>query len=199
MSKATKRKHVVKEVLEEFAAPMEQQQIVKVLGTPGNNLHEVETAAGEHFLVTMPTKYRKNIWIKRGDFVMVEPIEEGDKVKAEIVSILNRDHIRYLKKEGVWPVKFNDDASVEASSKTFLEPKLDCEETTCAANDEEVSDEDDSGDDDLFVNTNHVNSEYTASTDEDDSENSDVDNNDVNMSNAEKSSQQAESEEEPEQ
>uniref|UniRef100_A0A452IUH5 Uncharacterized protein n=1 Tax=Gopherus agassizii TaxID=38772 RepID=A0A452IUH5_9SAUR len=52
MSQATKRKHVVKEVLEEYVVPSPQQQIVRVLGTPGNNLHEVETAEGTRFLVT---------------------------------------------------------------------------------------------------------------------------------------------------
>lgn len=39
----------------------------QVLRTPGNNLHEVETAQGQRFLVSMPSKYRKNIWIKRGE------------------------------------------------------------------------------------------------------------------------------------
>ena len=32
----------------------------------------------------MPSKFRKNIWVKRGDYFVVTPIEEGDKVKAEI-------------------------------------------------------------------------------------------------------------------
>ena len=46
----------------------------------------------------MPTKFRKNVWIKRGDFVLVQPIEEGDKVKAEIVQILmEKHHIKYIK------------------------------------------------------------------------------------------------------
>ena len=40
----------------------------------------------------MPTKFRKNVWIKRGDYVLVQPIEEGDKVKAEIVQILMEKH-----------------------------------------------------------------------------------------------------------
>ncbi|MBN3282330.1 EIF1A protein, partial [Polyodon spathula] len=102
MSQATKRKHVVKEVLGDYVIPSEQQQIVRVLGTPGNNLHEVETEQGERFLVTMPTKFRKNIWIKRGDFLVVDPIEEGEKVKAEISVILHKDYIRYLQKAGVW-------------------------------------------------------------------------------------------------
>ena len=36
----------------------------------------------------------------------MEPIEEGNKVKAEITQILDRDHIRFMKLEGVWPKEF---------------------------------------------------------------------------------------------
>jgi hypothetical protein len=34
--------------------------------------------------------------------VIVESIEEGNKVKAEIVQILNKDNIRFIKAEGLW-------------------------------------------------------------------------------------------------
>jgi len=37
-----------------------------------------------------------------GDFVLVENIEEGDKVKAEIISILYKEQIKYIKEEGKW-------------------------------------------------------------------------------------------------
>ena len=37
-----------------------------------------------------------------GDYVVVESIEEGNKVKAEIVQILTKDHIRHIKGEGLW-------------------------------------------------------------------------------------------------
>lgn len=68
----------------------------------GNNLHEVETENGERYLASMPTKFRRNVWMKRGCFVIVEPIEEGNKVKAEIVHILLPDQIKYIKEEGKW-------------------------------------------------------------------------------------------------
>merc|ERR1719410_1481531 len=79
MSKTTKRKIVTREVETEFTLPTEDQQIVKVVAGRGNNLHEVTDPSGQSFLVSMPTKFRKNVWIKRGDFVVVTPIEEGDK------------------------------------------------------------------------------------------------------------------------
>ncbi|KAH8241138.1 hypothetical protein KR032_005498, partial [Drosophila birchii] len=77
----SRRKHLMKEMMEDdYALPTEQQQIVRVVSSRGNNLHEVETAkseAEENFLVSMPNKFRKSMWVKRGDFLLIEPIEEG--------------------------------------------------------------------------------------------------------------------------
>jgi probable RNA-binding protein EIF1AD len=56
----------------------------------------------------MPTKFRKNVYIKRGDFLIVEPIEEGDKVQATIVHILAVPQVKWLKRQGKWPTAFAD-------------------------------------------------------------------------------------------
>lgn len=149
MSQATKRKHVVKEVLGEHMVPSDQQQIVRVLRTPGNNLHEVETAQGQRFLVSMPSKYRKNIWIKRGDFLIVDPIEEGEKVKAEISFVLCKDHVRSLQKDGHWPEAFSQVTEKDNNDRNRqTQPELPAEPQSSG---EESSSEDNS---DLFVNTN---------------------------------------------
>lgn len=161
MSQATKRKHVVREVLGEHVVPSDQQQIVKVLRTPGNNLHEVETAEGQRFLVSMPSKYRKNIWIKRGDFLIVDPIEEGEKVKAEISFVLCKNHVCSLQKEGHWPEAFSEVAEKQNNMNRQSQPELPAEPQLS----EESSSEDDS---DLFVNTNHR--QYQESDEESDEE-----------------------------
>nr|SVE85905.1 EOG090X0KPP [Daphnia pulicaria] len=155
MSKATKRKHVTKEVLDDYVLPEDNQTIVKILGGKGNNLHEIETSEGEKYLVSMPTKFRKNVWIKRGDFVLIQPIEEGEKVKAEIVAILYAEQIKYIQSQGKWPKEFVPLASTEV----------------CA----DISSDDDdssSGSDDLFVNTNRPQCVY-ESTDSSENELSD--------------------------
>ena len=38
----------------------------QILGGKGNNFHDVLTANGEQFVASMPTKFRRNVWIKRG-------------------------------------------------------------------------------------------------------------------------------------
>uniref|UniRef100_A0A182SRP8 Probable RNA-binding protein EIF1AD n=1 Tax=Anopheles maculatus TaxID=74869 RepID=A0A182SRP8_9DIPT len=116
MSRVTKIKHVLKEQeADDFDVPKENQQIVRIVASRGNNLHEVETAQDgeERFLVSMPVKFRKNVWIKRGDYVLVEPIEEGNKVKAEICRILTPEHVKVFEKEGVWPRKFSKKRDLE--------------------------------------------------------------------------------------
>uniref|UniRef100_A0A1Q3FDG8 Probable RNA-binding protein EIF1AD n=1 Tax=Culex tarsalis TaxID=7177 RepID=A0A1Q3FDG8_CULTA len=142
MSRVTKIKHVLKEQeVDEFDVPKENQSIVRIVASRGNNLHEVESAVEgeERFLVSMPVKFRKNVWIKRGDFVLVEPIEEGNKVKAEICRILTAEHIKLFEKEGVWPKRF--------TRKRELEDDLD-EDGLVRNTNRKFVEEDDSSDDD---------------------------------------------------
>jgi len=106
MSKTTKRKHVTKEAVEDYYVPEDGEEIVKIIAGRGNNLHEVVNENGTRFLVSMPTKFRRNIWVKRGDFVIMSPIKEGKKVQGEIIYILLAKQIKYLKREKLWPQRF---------------------------------------------------------------------------------------------
>uniref|UniRef100_H3C701 Probable RNA-binding protein EIF1AD n=1 Tax=Tetraodon nigroviridis TaxID=99883 RepID=H3C701_TETNG len=165
MSQATKRKHVVKEVLGDFVTPTESQQIVKIVGSRGNNLHEVLTSNGDTFSAT---KFRKNIWIKRGDFVIVDPIEEGEKVKAEISSILYKDHIQHLKKQQQWPERFMEELPMQDKTTNQQQKKEERLEE-----EEEGSGNSENDDSDLFVNTNHCKYQYESEEEEEDSEEDD--------------------------
>lgn len=107
MSVATKRKHVMRSVMaEDLEIPASNQDIVRIRASVGNNLHEVETESNETYLVSMPSRFRKSVWVKRGDFILVEPIPEGDKVRAEMVRPVTSDYIRFLRDNGKWPAAF---------------------------------------------------------------------------------------------
>ncbi|MCL4125531.1 UNVERIFIED_CONTAM: hypothetical protein GTU68_043968 [Idotea baltica] len=106
MTATTKKKYVVKEVMEDYSLPTQTQSILKIVKSRGNNLHQVVTSTGEEFLASMPPKFRKHIWVKRGDYVITEPIPEGRKVRAEIVRILMKGQIKYYMEEKVWPEGF---------------------------------------------------------------------------------------------
>ena len=112
----------------------------------------------------MPTKFRKNVWIKRGDFVLVSPIEEGDKVKAEIITILYKEQIKHIKNENLWPEGFETQAvAVEKDIG-----KLDINKGEGGDNSDCDSESED--DSDIFQNTNRP--VYEASA-EDSSESED--------------------------
>lgn len=98
---------------EDFALPSSDQQIVQVLGTKGSHLHEVQTAEGDIILVSLPAKLRKKMWVKWGYYVLMEPINEGNKVKGEIVNVLTKEHVAYLQEEGVWPNGFTQQRKQE--------------------------------------------------------------------------------------
>lgn len=166
MSQSTKRKHVTKEVLDEFRLPINNETIVQVLAGRGNNLHEVYdpslkntestdttiTINANRYLVSMPVKFRKNVWIKRGDYVVVEPIAEGDKVKAEIVQILYKEQIKYIKDQGQWPTEFLENTQGEDSKKAIGKTPKEIPDTISDRHDEGEEESDDESD--LFQNTN---------------------------------------------
>jgi len=107
MSQATKRRIVEREVMnEEPRLPLPNEQIVRIRASMGNYLFEVEAPKQEVFLVSMPSRFRKSVWVKRGDFMLVQPIEEGDKVRAEMVRPIPPDYVRYLRKNKAWPAEF---------------------------------------------------------------------------------------------
>ena len=115
MSVATKRKHVMRSVLtEDLELPKENQDVVRIRASVGNNLHEVETADGDVYLISMPNRFRKSVWVKRGDYILVEPITEGDKVRAEMVRPVTSDYIRFLRQNDKWPSGFETIESEDA-------------------------------------------------------------------------------------
>ncbi|CAG0879547.1 unnamed protein product [Cyprideis torosa] len=111
MSRITKRKYVQKELLEDFYLPEEDQSIVKCVRGWGNNLHEVEYPDGSRGLVSMPPKFRKHIWVKRGNFLLVDPIKEGNKVRGEITRIITSAQMKYIQENGKWPASFMQESA----------------------------------------------------------------------------------------
>ncbi|XP_037897560.1 probable RNA-binding protein EIF1AD [Glossina fuscipes] len=85
-------------------------------------------------------------FFKRGDFILVEPIEEGDKVKADICKILTVEHIKeYIKAESNY-VKESFDENVEEKfiGPCHLSPNRNRPNILAAFEDESTSSEDDS-------------------------------------------------------
>ncbi|XP_014244616.1 probable RNA-binding protein EIF1AD [Cimex lectularius] len=154
MSRATKRKHVTKEWLtQEFRLPKDGETIVRHCESRGNNLHCVVDKDGESFLVSMPNKFRRSLWVKRGQFLLIDPIKEGDKVKGEIVTIIDQPFRRFLETNNVWPATFRAEGAVD---DTTSEDEDDVEGAVAAP-----------GSPRLYQNTNRRNFHFLNSSSED--------------------------------
>lgn len=109
--KTSYRKTITGEFLYGSREPKENEHIAQILGMRGSNLFEIQFPNEDQALTFLPMKFRKLIWIKRGDFVIVSGAEEdittadGGKgaVKFMIEHILYKDQIKNLKDKDLWP------------------------------------------------------------------------------------------------
>jgi probable RNA-binding protein EIF1AD len=168
------RKHLTDAVLNNLPEPKDHERIAKVVATRGGNQFDIllSTAREEDRtpqLALLPTKFHKLVWVKRGDYVIVQTGgkadgEEDDDaetgIRFIISHILYKDQVKHLQIKGLWPEKdpeFNRDA-VRGSAE-------DGEEEDAEEDDDATQDEGGDGivystgyeeDDDLFVNTNRI-------------------------------------------
>ena len=166
------RKHLTDKVLNDLPIPTEDESIAKVVATRGGNQFDIVLPDGsnEPQLAILPTKFRKLVWLKRNDFVIVQTAKDDilgdaeadpDYVKAVetgsirfmISHILYKDQVKHLKSEGLWPEddpRFNDAAAdhdvapVNSAADDGIVYEADFD-----SSDEDV-------DRDLFVNTNRI-------------------------------------------
>lgn len=78
----------------------------------------------------------------------MDPIEEGEKVKAEISFVLCKDHVRSLQKDGAWPQAFSEVVEKQDNRNRYSQLELPAEPP--ASGDDSSS----TDDTDLFINTN---------------------------------------------
>ncbi|KAL1553405.1 putative RNA-binding protein EIF1AD isoform X2 [Salvia divinorum] len=151
------RKNLKRAVEEEMMALQQGQNIMQVVGLRGSNLIEVMDAKGQHLLAIFPAKFQKSMWIKRGNFVVVdesgreEAIESGRKVAGILTQVLYHDQVRLLQKSSEWPEIFR--SSYQESSMQGTPNQ----EDVCLNDDECSTDDDDEGLPPLEANTNRVN------------------------------------------
>ncbi|KAK6790056.1 hypothetical protein RDI58_013856 [Solanum bulbocastanum] len=142
----------LKRAIEEDNFTLEQgQSIMQVVDLRGSNLIQVMDAKGENSLAIFPAKFQKSMWIKRGNFVVVdesgreEAVESGRKVGCVVTKVLYFDQVRVLQKSAEWPEIFKSIA-VESSKQDIVS---------------QIEEDENSSDDDglppLEANTNRVN------------------------------------------
>ncbi|ERN04203.1 probable RNA-binding protein EIF1AD isoform X1 [Amborella trichopoda] len=133
------RKNLKRAVMEEHVSLQDGLRIMQVVSLRGSNLIEVMDDSGSKSLAIFPAKFQKSIWIKRGNFVVVEgsgsekALESGNKITCMISQVLFHEQVRTLQKSSDWPEIFRTTASVEAKDTEKTNEQV--EETHCSSDD----------------------------------------------------------------
>lgn len=108
---ARPKRHLLATAAETSSPPAVLDQgssIALVKRAEGNNLYSVELPLGkEPLLVELPSRFRSQIWIKRGGYVVVNTMAFDDrenKLGGEIVNVV-RDEKQW-RKQAYWPPEF---------------------------------------------------------------------------------------------
>ena len=171
------RKHLTDSVLLDLPEPNPpHSRVAKIVATRGSNQFDVKLANsnGQQELAILPTKFRKLVWLKRNDYVIVETADDesdSDQVTTQknlggirciISHILYQDQVRHLINKGLWPTDDPDFVVDDRKTNESTNNQPDASEDGIVydetyLNDEDNSDPDDSANDPLlFVNTNRL-------------------------------------------
>ena len=105
--------------------PEEGECIAQIMAPRGGNVIEIvfEESPGVQCegLAVLPAKFRKLVWVKRGDFVIVAgasgdiEISDGGSgaVQFRVQHVLYKEQVRHIKARGLWPKLFEDAGSPE--------------------------------------------------------------------------------------
>jgi translation initiation factor IF-1 len=104
------------------------ERIARVVEPRGSNQVEIELDNGERPLVTIPSKYHKVVFLKKGDFVIVsmepEPEKLEGKIIGSIVTPLHQHHVKHLQSKGLIPAYFRASASSEVSTTRVVDDMM---------------------------------------------------------------------------
>lgn len=184
--KGAYRKGVTNDVLHGNPIPEEGELVAKVKGSRGGNIIDIHCGDNSEGIAVMPQKFRKLIWVKRGDYVIVSGAQEDEGASDEVENggnnsgliryrvkhILYKDQIRHIKSVNLWPNIFNDVQNQDEEQETSQEKNT--TSTSLKKNQMEItndySDDEDSDINDEFINPNLRKIAAVSSDEEDDEE-----------------------------
>lgn len=162
--------HVPDQVLYDLPEPeTERDSVAIVVGTRGSNQFDVRLPhTTKAVLAILPTKFRKLVWLKRNDFIIVETVNEDETedgkegIRYMIKHILYKDQVQHLVSKNLWP---SDDEDFAAASQNVADDTKDVNDDGIVY---QASDEED---DLLAANTNRIAAiQLQESSDESDAE-----------------------------
>jgi len=86
---------------QEVRLPSEGEVLGVVTRLLGYDRLEVRCADGYNRIARIPGRFKKKVWLKEGDIVLVAPWDFQPKSKADIVWRYSRDEIKELERRGL--------------------------------------------------------------------------------------------------
>ena len=86
---------------QELRLPGEGEVLGVVTRLLGYDRLEVKCADGYSRVARIPGKFKKKVWLKEGDIVLVAPWDFQAKSKADIVWRYSKDEVKELEKRGL--------------------------------------------------------------------------------------------------
>lgn len=83
------------------------QTIARLKQAAGKNLYQIELPSGQVLLVELEAKFRSTIWLKRGNYVVVDTgslADRENKLGGEIVNVVGDE--KNWRKASFWPSEF---------------------------------------------------------------------------------------------
>jgi len=94
-------KRVPEEEKQELRLPSEWEVVGVVTKLLGYDRLEVKCADGHTRIARIPGRFKKKVWFREGDIVLVAPWDFQAKSKADVVWRYSRDEVRELDKMGM--------------------------------------------------------------------------------------------------
>ncbi len=86
---------------QELRLPGEGEVLGVVTRLLGYDRLEVKCADGYSRIARIPGRFKKKVWLREGDIVLVAPWDFQAKSKADIVWRYSRDEVKELEKRGL--------------------------------------------------------------------------------------------------
>ncbi|BBM98025.1 probable RNA-binding protein EIF1AD [Marchantia polymorpha subsp. ruderalis] len=154
------RRNLKQGSLEGCPEPLPGQILMRVVAMRGSNVIEVEDADAQKTLCMLPAKFHKSMWIKRGNFVLVDEgdrekaREAGNKVTGTVAQVLYDEHLRELRKTSFWSPAFDATAKPSDSGADQTSTQFKQEANNKIDGDSESDEEEDDGLPPLEANMN---------------------------------------------
>eukprot|EP00996_Jenningsia_fusiforme_P003259 NODE_4060_length_869_cov_27.235366_g3713_i1.p1 GENE.NODE_4060_length_869_cov_27.235366_g3713_i1~~NODE_4060_length_869_cov_27.235366_g3713_i1.p1 ORF type:complete len:171 (+),score=33.43 NODE_4060_length_869_cov_27.235366_g3713_i1:157-669(+) len=107
----------------------DSEEIALVGQCLSSGMFEVHSTDDKTFIAKLPHKFDKVVWIKRGDYVAIEAVDDVSrntpKMRAMITHRLDEEDLKHLRQSDRWPTHWDIKIPEKSVTVSVSEPPLD--------------------------------------------------------------------------